>query len=134
MDQRSADHRSSTKPRELLWIIDRTFQGWVCSQCEWNYPLPTLLTDPEAKTAYDRLATAKFREHNCSDHLARLASVADTFTTRIRKMVSHGYKPKDAVELVLQEVQLEYRNQPKVLAQAQSEADDFLRRLRAGLI
>jgi hypothetical protein len=49
-------------------------------------------------------------------------------------MVAHGYKPKDAVELFLQEAALEFRNQPKVLAQAKSEADDFLRRLRAGLI
>lgn len=122
-------------PRELIWTVDRTFQGWTCSQCEWNYPLPTLLNDPEAKTAYDRLAAAKFRTHNCSEYLSRLASGApDSFTARIRKMVAHGFKPKDAVELFLQEIALEYRGQPKVLAQAKSEADDFLRRLRAGLI
>jgi hypothetical protein len=133
-------HQSSTSQsktaRELIWTVDHTFQGWTCSQCEWNSPLPTLLNDPEAKTAYDRLAAAKFRDHKCADHLARLASPAhhDSFTARIKKMVAHGYKPKDAVELFLQEIQLEYRNQPKVLAQAQTEADDFLRRLRAGLI
>lgn len=129
------DHRSpQSKPREFLWIVDRTFQGWICSQCEWNNPIPTLLNDPDAKTAYDRLSTSKFRDHKCSDFLFRLAPAADGFTARIRKMISQGYKPKDAVELMLQEVQLEYRSQPKVLAQAQSEADDFLRRLRAGLI
>jgi hypothetical protein len=122
--------------RELVWTVEPSFQGWTCSQCEWNYPLPTLLNDPEAKTAYDRLATAKFREHKCADHLSRLPSAAhhDSFTARIKKMVAHGFKPKDAVELFLQEVQLEFRNQPKVLAQAQAEAEDFLRRLRAGLI
>ena len=97
-------------------------------------PAAPLLNDTEAKNAYDRLAAAKFREHKCEDHLIRLATTSDSFTARIKKMVSHGYKPKDAVELFLQEVQLEYRNQPKVLAQAQLEADDFLRRLRAGLI
>jgi hypothetical protein len=129
------DQSSATVKRDLVWIFDRNFQGWTCSQCEWNYPLPTLLTDTEAKNAYDRLAGAKFREHKCADHLTRLPSAAsDSFTGRIKKMVAHGYKPKDAVELFLQEVQFEYRNQPKVLAQAQLEAEDFLRRLRAGLI
>ncbi len=128
MDQRS------TNSRELIWNVDRNFQGWICSQCEWNSPVPTLLNDPEAKTAFDRLAILKFRDHKCEDHLRRLMPASESFTSRIRKMVSRGYKPKDAVELMLQEVQLECRSQPKVLAQAQSEADDFLRRLRAGLI
>jgi hypothetical protein len=131
----SADRKTSEKTtRELIWTVDRTFQGWTCSQCEWNYPVPTLLSDSEAKTAYDRLAAGKFRDHNCADHLSRLTPANDSFTARIRKMVTHGYKPKDAVELFLQEIALEYRNQPKVLAQAKAEADDFLRRLRAGLI
>ena len=49
-------------------------------------------------------------------------------------MVSHGFKPKDAVELLLQEVAIEYPNQPKMQAQAKAEGEDFLRRLRAGLI
>jgi len=142
MDERKPDRQTSpakTSPkktaRELLWSIDRNFQGWTCSQCEWNYPLPTLLNDPEAKNAYDRLAAGKFREHNCSDHAVRLPGTgAVSFTARIRKMVAHGYKPKDAVELVLQEVALEYPNQPKILDQARAEGEDFLRRLRAGLI
>ena len=131
----SGTNHAPDKGRELVWTVDRTFQGWTCSRCEWNSPVPTLLNDPEAKTAYDRLAAAKFREHNCADHLSRLAAgVTDSFTARIRKMVAHGFKPKDAVELFLQEIELEYRNQPKVIAQAKSEAEDFLRRLRAGLI
>ncbi len=142
MDQRSMNHSSPdhrTPPdktaRELVWTVDRTFQGWTCSQCEWNYPIPTLLNDPEAKTAYDRLAAAKFKDHKCADQLSRLAPAGgDNFTARIRKLVSQGFKPKDAVELFLQEVALEFRTQPKVLAQAKTEAEDFLRRLRAGLI
>jgi len=121
--------------REILWSVEMNFQGWTCSQCDWNYPIPTLLNDPEAKNAYDRLAAAKFREHKCSDHPSRLVSAgAESFTSRIRKMVAHGYKPKDAVELVLQEVALEYPGQPKILDQARAEGEDFLRRLRAGLI
>lgn len=132
MDPGGTSQRNSA--RELLWIVDRNFQGWVCSKCEWSAPVPTLLNDPDAKTAFDRLASGKFREHNCSEHLVRLIPVAESFTMRIRKMVSHGFKPKDAVELFLQEVALEYRKQPAMMAQAKSEADDFLRRLRAGLI
>jgi hypothetical protein len=121
--------------RTIVWVSDPTFQGWTCSQCDWNYPVPTLLTTAEAKTAYDRLALGKFREHNCSDHRTRLAA-ADShgFTVRIRRLVSQGFKPKDAVELLLQEVALEYRNQPKVLEQARTEGEDFLRRVREGLI
>jgi len=121
--------------RELLWTVELSFQGWNCSQCEWNYPIPTLLSDPEAKTAYDRLAAAKFRDHNCADHLLRLALPGtESFTARIRSMVAQGFKPKDAVELFLQEIAIEYPNQPKILAQARAEGEDLLRRLRAGLI
>jgi hypothetical protein len=131
----SASSPSGKPARELVWTVERNFQGWTCSQCEWNSSLPTLLTDSEAKNAFDRLAAAKFRDHNCSDHLSRMVSTApETFTVRIRKLITQGFKPKDAVELFLQEIALEYRNQPKVLAQAKTDAEDFLRRVRAGLI
>jgi len=137
-DYGSGDHRTLQEKtaRELIWTSNRTFQGWTCSQCEWNYPLPTLLSDADARTAYDRLAAAKFREHKCADHLARLDVVedGDGFTGRIRKLVKQGFKPKDAVELFLQEVALEYRNDPKTLARAKAEGEDFLRRMKAGLI
>jgi len=132
-----SDHRSlqDKTARELIWTSQHAFQGWTCSQCEWNYPLPTLLQDADARTAYDRLAAAKFREHKCADHLARLAPAAtDSFSARIRRLVRQGFKPKDAVELFLQEVALEYRGQPKVLERAKVEAEDFLRRVKAGLI
>jgi hypothetical protein len=137
MNHSSPDNRppQAKTARELVWTVDRAFQGWTCSQCEWNYPVPTLLTDAEAKTAYDRLAAAKFKDHKCADQLSRLAPAdGDNFTARIRRLVSQGFKPKDAVELFLQEVALEYRNQPQALAQAKAEGEDFLRRLRAGLI
>jgi hypothetical protein len=136
MDQASKKHDALQEKtaREQIWTSHRTFQGWTCSQCEWNYPLPTMLTDAEARTAYDRLATGKFREHKCADHLARLTADNESFTPRIRKLVAQGFKPKDAVELFLQEIALEFRNQPKILAQAHEEAEDFLRRVKAGLI
>jgi hypothetical protein len=122
--------------RSLIWTSNHSFRGWTCSLCEWNSPIPTLLNDPDAKTAFDRLAAGKFRDHKCSDHHARLGSAddSDSFTPRIRKLIKQGFKPKDAVELFLQEVALEYRNQPKVLEQAKSDGEDFLRRVRAGLI
>ncbi len=121
---------------ELTWTSSHAFQGWTCSQCEWNYPVPTLLNDPEARTAYDRLAVAKFREHDCAGNFSRMPAIGDgeSFTARIRKLVSSGFKPKDAAELMLKEVELEYRRDPKTLARAKVEADDFLRRVKAGLI
>jgi len=63
-----------------------------------------------------------------------MVEAADSFTGRIRKLVKQGFKPKDAVELFLQEVALEYRNDPKTLARAKAEGEDFLRRMKAGLI
>jgi hypothetical protein len=138
VDNHTADHRKleQNTARQIIWTSTHTFQGWTCSQCDWNYPIPTFLNDPDARTAYDRLAAAKFRDHKCAEHSTRQGSPddADSFTPRIRKLVTQGFKPKDAVELFLQEVALEYRNQPKVLAQAKSDAEDFLRRVRAGLI
>lgn len=137
MDYGSKDQRTLQEKtaREIIWTSHHTFQGWTCSQCEWNSPLPTLLHDPEARTAYDRLAAAKFRSHQCADHLRRLSGPdSESFTARIRKLVAQGFKPKDAVELFLQEIALEYRNQPKTLAQAKADGEDFLRRVKAGLI
>ncbi len=132
MDSRGEEAK---KHRTIIWVAEHGFQGWTCSECEWNYPLPTLLNDAEAKSAYDRLALWKFREHACEGHASRLGAVdSQSFTARMRKLVAQGFKPKDAVELVLQEVTLEYRNQPKVVEQARGEGEDFLRRVREGLI
>ena len=125
----------SNNSRTIAWVDDHSFQGWTCAQCDWSYPLPTLLNDPEAKTAYDRLALGKFRDHACENYAPRLASAdAKSFTARIRSLVKQGFKPTDAVELFLQEVALEYRGQPKVLERARAEGEDFIRRVRAGLI
>lgn len=132
-DSRKLEQKAA---RQLVWTSHRTFQGWTCSQCEWNSPLPTLLGDADARSAYDRLAAAKFREHKCADHLARIGQMEDdeSFTARIRKLVSQGFKPKDAVELFLQEAALEFRNEPQTLDRAKAEGEDFLRRVRAGLL
>jgi hypothetical protein len=132
MDSRGEEAK---KHRTIIWVAEHGVQAWTCSECEWNYPLPTLLNDAEAKSAYDRLALGRFREHACEKHAPRLAqNNALSFTARIRKLVKQGFKPRDAVDLLLQEVELEYRGQPKVLEQARAEAEDFLRRVREGLI
>ena len=121
--------------RTMNWMTSAHFQGWICSRCEWNYPLPTLLSDPQAKSAYDRLAAGKFREHACESYLSRLKSAEPaSFSDRIRKLVSQGFKPKDAVEILLQEVEFEHPDEPKVLEQARMDGQDFLRRIREGLM
>jgi hypothetical protein len=124
----------TTKDRALVWVNDSAFNGWVCSRCEWNSPLPTLLGDPGAKTAYDRLAAGKFRQHACESYQTRLPSgEAAGFTTRLRKLVEQGFKPKDAVEILLQEVSFETRGDEKALQRARADGEDFLRRVREGL-
>jgi hypothetical protein len=121
--------------RSTIWITTKAFQGWTCSDCGWNSPVPTLLTTPEAKSAFDRLSLSKFREHDCAGHPERPDLPADpSVTERIRKLASRGFKPKDAIDLVLQEVQLELRDRPEAYESAKAEAQDFLRRMREGII
>jgi hypothetical protein len=121
--------------RSKTWTNAKSFQGWSCSDCEWNMAVPTLLNDPAAKSAYDRLAAGKFADHNCADYSARMQSVdPGSFTERMRQLVSKGFKPKDAADIVLQEAQLEYKDNARMLERAESDAQDFLRRVREGLI
>lgn len=127
--------------RALVWDGDPENSGWTCSDCRWRYPVPTLLTDPEAKKAYDRLASGKFNEHICegvtarpSSPLAGNTSTEPTFMDRVRGLTKVGYKPKDAASLALDEISLEHRNDPKIMARARAEADEFLRQVREGLL
>ena len=121
--------------RWLAWISEKDSHGWGCSQCAWIFQLPSLLTDPEAKKAYDRLAAARFQEHDCS-LFAEKKQTGDgpNLTERARKLVMRGFKPKDAVELSLQEITLEFRSDPKMIQRAREDAEDFLRRVNEGLI
>ena len=121
--------------RWLTWISDQRFKGWACAQCEWSFPTPALLTDPEAKSAYDRLAAVKFREHDCSHYNQRgSAPLSEGFAERARKLVVRGFKPKDAAEITIQEILLEHRSEPGAAERARSDAEDFLRRVKDGLI
>src|SRR5438132_6204979 len=79
--------------RVLTWVSDKHLTGWACSKCDWTFPLPSLLSDPEAKKAYDRLASAKFQRHDCATH--RPASLApESFINRAKGLVMRGFKPQ----------------------------------------
>jgi DnaJ-class molecular chaperone len=94
-----------------------------------------MLSDPEARSAYDRLAAAKFEEHVCAQHGPRPNfGGEETFAERARKLVMRGFKPKDAVDIVLQELSLEFRSDVRKLEQARTDAEDFLRKVKSGLI
>src|SRR5437016_9979214 len=93
--------------RWIIWIAEQD-RGWGCSLCAWEYPMPSLLADPDARMAYDRLARAKFEEHICANHPKIQVAIPPppdeySFGSRARQLISRGYKPKDAVELVLEE-------------------------------
>jgi hypothetical protein len=99
--------------------------------------VPALRGAGEAKDAYDRLASAKFREHECETEKippAATQNAGPTFTDRARLLIMRGFKPKDAVEVVLKEIGLAHRNEPDVMEQARSAAEDFLQKIRKGLI
>ena len=121
--------------RALIWTAYHDVQGWACSQCEWTYSLPSLLTDPQARDAFDRLASAGFKSHDCAAHPRSAASEPQGFfIKRMREFVTRGYKPKDAADLVVQDASLEYRSEPRMVQQARSEAEEFIRRVREGRI
>ncbi|HLO07968.1 MAG TPA: hypothetical protein VK198_15065 [Terriglobales bacterium] len=121
--------------RWLTWVSHQRLTGWACSQCGWTFPVPAMLTDQEARSAYDRLAASKFQDHDCSVHGEPAVLVdSESFAARARKLVTRGFKPKDAAQITLQEITFENRNDPKAASKAQADAEDFLRRVKDGLI
>lgn len=123
--------------RSLIWVQGDADAGWACSTCSWRFLVPTMLGGKEAKDAYDRLAAAKFREHTCEAQAGSPAvkqKSGPTFADRAGKLIRGGYKPKDAVELVVQEIALEHRNDPAVIEKARADAEEFLLKVRKGLI
>jgi hypothetical protein len=121
--------------RRMNWAIEQMFEGWTCSECAWTYPIPELLTDPQAKDAYDRMASTNFKAHDCGAiPKERKPLYQEANIERLRKLVMRGLKPKDAVEIMLQEVALERGKNPKAMERARADADEFLRRIREGRI
>ena len=127
--------------RSLIWI-EGDAEGWACSNCRWSFPVPTLLSGKEAVAAYDRLAAVKFREHKCEAETSLSAAKQETkrsaaataFAERARMLIKRGYTPKVAVELVLQETEVEHGNDPRIMERARADGEDFLQRARKGLI
>ena len=120
--------------RQLTWIDDGKSEGWTCSECAWTYPIPELLADPEAKAAYDRIASANFTKHACRATPKEQKPSHEGNIERLRNLVMRGMKPKDAVEIMLQEIALECRRNPQMMEKARADADEFLRRIREGRI
>ena len=121
--------------RWLTWVSHQRLTGWARSQCGWTFPVPPLLSDKEAKSAYDRLASAQFQNHDCAAYgQPLLLTDSESFSERARKLVTRGFKPKDAAQITLQEIVFENRNDPAAAKKAQADAEDFLRRVKDGLI
>ena len=126
--------------RFLIWI-EGDENGWACSNCRWRFPVPTLLSGGEARDAYDRLAAVKFSDHKCEAETRLSTAKRETkpdagtaFADRARILIKRGYTPKVAVELVLQETEVEHGNDPRIMERARADAEDFLQRARKGLI
>ena len=96
-----------------------------------------MLSSKEAKEAYDRLASSKFDEHRCEEQVASPIAKpksGPTIAERARLLIRRGCKPKDAVEIVLQDIALECGNDARVMEGARGEAENFLMKVRKGLI
>ena len=129
--------------RFLIWTDGDTggAKGWACSECAWKDPIPTLLSEGEAKSAYDRLAAIKFREHTCLNtgfsaprKSEPIATDGNAFADRARALIKRGYTPKIAVDLVLHELEIEHGSHSRKMDKAHIDAEDFLRRVRQGLL
>jgi len=90
--------------RSLTWVSDKNLTGWTCSACDWTFPLPSLLGDP------------------------------DSFIARAKGLVKRGFKPKDAADITAREIMFENHDDPDIARKVQIEAQGFLRRVKEGLI
>jgi PilZ domain len=78
-------------------------------------------------------------QHSNSEGQSRL-SVAKrdepvmSFAERARKIIKSGYTPKVAVELALHELESEQSSNPWVMEKARADAEEFLRKVRDGII
>jgi hypothetical protein len=124
-----------------LFRVQGDSGGWACSNCRWKFPVPTLLAGEEAMAAYDRLAAAKFRDHKCDAEASSSPAqepikrnVGSPFAESARLLIKRGYKPKVAVELVLHEMEIEHGRDQEFMEKARADAEDFLMKVRKGLI
>ena len=83
--------------RSLIWIQGSSDPGWACSSCRWKFPVPTLLSSDEAKSAYDRLAASKFRAHICETQTTPApvkANTGPTFAERAGRLIKACFSPE----------------------------------------
>ena len=119
----------------LIWAADGQTQGWACSECQWSFSRPTLLTEMDAKHAYNRLAAESFQRHDCATYAQRVNQSREVpFAEKARNLIMRGFTPKNAVELTLQEIEFEHRGNPTAVEKAHFDAEDFIRRVKEGLI
>jgi len=81
-------------------------------------------TTPEADSS---AASAAWEE-------GRRRTVAAAFAERARTLIKRGYTPKVAVELVLQDIQLEHGSNAKIMEEARADAHSFLLNIRRELL
>ncbi|PYX03000.1 MAG: hypothetical protein DMG86_05120 [Acidobacteria bacterium] len=57
--------------RRLIWIEDRRFQGWGCSECGWRFTASDALTGKslvEMIRNFELQREKEFTSHVCADH------------------------------------------------------------------
>lgn len=89
--------------------------------------------------AYELRGGGKTREQRHSESVSLLKQEAErkadaAFADRARTLIKRGYKPKVAIDLVLQELEIESGNNPATMQKARASAEDFLLKLSRGQI
>lgn len=91
--------------------------------------------------AGDQLAGARLRKQHSESETgvstpgqATEWNTGTSFADRARMLIKRGYTPKVAVELVLHELEVEQGNNSRIMDKAHSDAEEFLAKLRRGVI
>jgi hypothetical protein len=57
--------------RKMVWAERENFQGWVCTECAWEFnPLGPVADQSfeEMKSRYEKQRDAEFKSHVCAEH------------------------------------------------------------------
>lgn len=62
--------RSAAMDRKLIWIEQRRFRGWACSECAWVFdpPEPTSKSFDEVMRNFMSQRDEEFAWHVCTDY------------------------------------------------------------------
>lgn len=82
------------------------------------------------------MALDRFREHRCLSLASRPVERVGcpNFAERARAFIKRGITPKNAVEMVLREVEFEFGKDARAMMKARMDAEEFLLKVRKGLI